>query len=313
MKILLTGANGFVGKRLALVLQTRADVELTTAVRCEVNVPAAKSFKINSLDENTNWFSSLEGRQVVIHAAGVAHAKSNRTANVLAEYRRVNVDGTLNLMRQAAIAGVERFIFISSIGVNGTTNTSPFTEEDEPNPADPYAQSKWEAEQGLWKIRGETGIELVIIRPPLVYGYNAPGNFGTLIRWISKGLPLPLGAIRNQRSLVGIDNLVDLIYTCVEHPRAANQLFLAGDGEDVSTTELLEGVAKAMGRSSRLVSLPVPMIEFVMSALGKNHVFEKVAGSLRIDISKARSELGWVPPVSVEEGLRRCFEYTNET
>jgi len=231
----------------------------------------------------------------------------DEVADPLAEYRRVNVDGALNLARQAATAGVKRFIFISSIGVNGNINTRPFTEGDTPNPAELYAQSKWEAEQGLWEIQRETGMELVIIRPPLVYGPNAPGNFGSLMRWVEKGVPLPLGAIHNQRSLVALDNLVDLIIACIDHPAAANQVFLAGDGQDLSTTELLRGVARAMGKSSRLIPVPSSLLMLGATLLGKKAVAQRLLGSLRVDISKARNVLGWEPPISVEEGLRRCF------
>ncbi len=231
----------------------------------------------------------------------------DEVADPLHEFRKVNVDGTLALARQAAAAGLSRFIFISSIGVNGNINTRPFTENDNPGPAEPYAQSKWEAEQGLWEIQRETGIDIVIIRPPLVYGPEAPGNFGSLVRWVERRMPLPLGAIHNQRSLVALDNLVDLIITCIDHPAASNQVFLAGDGQDLSTTELLRGVAKAMGKPSRLIPVPATLLMQGATLLGKKPVAQRLLGSLQVDISKARSLLGWEPPVSVEEGLRRCF------
>ena len=168
-------------------------------------------------------------------------------------------------------------------------------------------QSKWEAEQGLWEIQRETGMELVIIRPPLVYGPRAPGNFGHLVRLIDKGIPMPFGATNNKRSLVALDNLVDLIITCIAHPAAANQVFLAGDGEDLSTTELLRSVAKAGGLPSRLIPVPTEVLMFVAGLLGKKAVTQRLLGSLQVDISKARDLLGWNPPISVEEGLRRCF------
>jgi len=244
---------------------------------------------------------------VVIHAAARAHIMKEDLADPVVEYRQVNVDGTVNLARQAAEAGVRRFIFISSIGVNGNINIKPFTEDDTPKPADPYAQSKLEAEQGLWEIQHETGMELVVIRPPLVYGPNAPGNFGSLTRWIDKGVPLPLGAIQNQRSLVALDNLVDLITTCIDHPAAANQVFLAGDGQDLSTTELLRSVARAAGKPSRLIPIPSSLLMLAATLLGKKAVAQRLLGSLQVDISKARDLLEWEPPISVEEGLRRCF------
>tara|TARA_Y100000758_G_scaffold276990_1_gene222126 strand:- start:2396 stop:3109 length:714 start_codon:yes stop_codon:yes gene_type:complete len=229
-------------------------------------------------------------------------------ADPLAEYRRVNVDGTLNLARQAAAAGVKRFVFISSIGVNGNVNTHPFTADDLPNPAEHYALSKWEAEQGLWQMQQETGMEVVIIRPPLVYGPGAPGNFGSLVRWVERGVPLPLGAVHNSRALVGIDNLVDLIVRCIDHPSAANQVFLAGDGEDLSTTGLLRGVAKAMGKRGILLPVPAGLLLFGATLLGRKAMAQRLLGSLQVDISKTCELLDWQPPYTVEEGLRRCFE-----
>lgn len=307
MNILVTGATGFIGRRLVHVLHSISDIQLTAVIRRRVVLPA-KCLKVQDLNANTDWSIPLNNQHVVIHAAARAHIMQDEVADPLAVYRRENVDGTLNLARQAAAMGVNRFIFISSIGVNGNVNNHAFTEDQAPNPSDPYAQSKWEAEQGLWEVQRETGMELVIIRPPLVYGPNAPGNFGSLMRWVMKGVPLPLGAIRNRRSLVALDNLVDLIITCVDHPAAANQVFLAGDGKDLSTTELLRGVATAMGKPSRLIPVPQSMLMFGARLLGKRNTAYRLLGSLQVDISKARNLLGWEPPISVEEGLCRCFE-----
>lgn len=248
---------------------------------------------------------------MLIHAAARAHIMKDEVADPLAEYRRVNVEGTLNLACQAVAAGVKRFVFISSIGVNGNISTRPFRVDDQPNPAEPYAQSKWEAEQGLMKLAAETSMEVVIIRPPLVYGPDAPGNFGSLVRWIEKGVPLPLGAIHNKRSLVGIDNLVDLIIHCLDHPAAANQVFLAGDGEDISTAELLRGVGRAMGKPARLIPVPAGLLQFGATLLGRKAMAQRLLGSLQVDISKTRELLDWKPPYTVEEGLRRCFERSN--
>ena len=308
MKIILTGASGFIGRRLATALQSKPDVNLTSAVRRVIELPAAHIVAVQGLDANTDWSTALIHQQVVIHAAARAHIMKDEEADPLSEYRRVNVGGTLNLARQAAAAGVQRFIFISSIGVNGNINTQPFTVDDIPNPAELYAQSKWEAEQGLREIQRETGMELVIIRPPLVYGPDAPGNFGSLMKLVAHGVPLPLGAIHNRRSLVAVDNLVDLIITCIDHPAAANQVFLAGDGEDLSTTELLRGVARAMGKPSRLIPVPASLLMLAATLLGKEAVAQRLLGSLQVDISKARHLLGWEPPITVEEGLRRCFD-----
>jgi len=219
------------------------------------------------------------------------------------------VDGTLNLAQQAVDAGVTRFIFISSIKVNGeqTSCGRVYTAEDLPAPEDAYGISKYEAEQGLLQIAADTGLEVVIIRPPLVYGPGVKGNFSSMMRVVKKGYPLPLGSINNKRSLVALDNLVDLIITCINHPAAANQVFLAGDGEDLSTTELLRGVAKAAGVSSRLIPVPVSVLRFVASLLGKKEVSQRLLGSLQVDISKTRDLLGWTPPLSVEDGLRHCL------
>ena len=310
MKLLLTGVTGFLGSRLATALHSKPDVNLTAAVRRHIEIPAAHIVEVQDLDGCTDWSAALINQQVVIHAAARAHIMKDEVVDPLAEYRRVNVDGTLNLARQAASAGVKRFIFISSIKVNGeqTPLGQPFTADDSPSPEDAYGISKWEAEQGLQQLASENGMEVVILRPPLVYGPGVKGNFASMIKLVAKGLPLPLGAIHNQRSLVAVDNLVDLIITCIYHPAAANQVFLAGDGQDLSTTELLRGVARAMGKPARLIPVPSSLLMLGATFLGKKAVAQRLLGSLQVDISKARNLLGWEPPVSVEEGLKRCFK-----
>jgi len=309
MNILITGANGFVGSYLAKKLSNLPAVKLTLAARVASTTQLVKTFKVNQIDSTTEWSEALVGCQSVVHTAARAHVMKDEVADPLTEYRRVNVDGTLNLARQAAEAGVRRFIFISSIKVNGeqTLIGKPFTAEDIPAPEDAYGISKYEAEQGLLQIAADSGLEVVIIRPPLVYGPGVKGNFSSMMQVVKKGFPLPLGAINNMRSLVALDNLVDLIITCINHPAAANQVFLAGDGEDLSTTELLRGVAKAAGVSSRLIPVPVSVLRFVASLLGKKEVSQRLLGSLQVDISKTRDLLGWTPPLSVEEGLRHCL------
>ncbi|OXS14590.1 nucleoside-diphosphate sugar epimerase [Zobellella denitrificans] len=310
MNLLLTGATGFLGRRLAEVLPSRPDIHLTAAVRRHAEVPAACIVEVQGLDASTDWSAALAEEQVVIHAAARAHIMKDEVADPLAEYRKVNVEGTLNLARQAAKAGIKRFIFISSIKVNGeqTPLGKPFTAEDAPAPEDAYGISKWEAEQGLMQLAAETGMKVVIIRPPLVYGPGVKGNFASMIKLVEKGLPLPLGAIHNKRTLVALDNLVDLIVTCIDHPAAANQVFLVGDGEGLSTTELLRGVASAMGKPARLIPVPAGLLQFGATVLGKKAVAQRLLGSLQVDISKARELLGWTPPLTVEEGLKRCFE-----
>jgi nucleoside-diphosphate-sugar epimerase len=251
----------------------------------------------------------LAGVAVVVHAAARAHVMDETAVDSLAEFRRVNVAGTLRLAEQAAAMGVRRYVFVSSIGVNGVQSApgKAFSEADQPNPHNAYALSKWEAEQGLIQIAVETGLEVVIIRPPLVYGPGAPGNFGSLMRAVRRGWPLPLGAIHNQRSLVALDNLVDFIVTCITHPQAANQTFLVSDGQDLSTTELVRGMVQAAGVPSRLLPVPVWALQAGASLLGKGDVVQRLCGNLQVDISKARSLLGWAPPVSVQEGLRRAM------
>ena len=268
---------------------------------------------MGELNAITDWTAVLGGQDVLIHAATRAHVMKDETEDPLAEYRKVNVDGTLNLARQAAEAGVRRFIFVSSIKVNGeqTAEGRPFNAESTPAPEDAYGISKMEAEKALQALAEETGMEVVIIRPPLVYGPGVKGNFATMIKLLKKGFPLPLGAIHNKRSLVALDNLVDLIITCIDHAEAVNQVFLAGDGEDLSTSELLRGIGKAMGQPARLIPVPRGMLMFAAGILGKKAVAQRVLGSLQVDISKARYLLGWEPPLSVEHGLRRCFHSEN--
>ncbi|AQZ34088.1 nucleoside-diphosphate sugar epimerase [Pseudomonas sp. LPH1] len=307
MRVLLTGATGFVGGALLRYLST-AGACVVAAVRPSGTRRFSEHvFEVGDISADTQWASALEGTTVVVHTAARAHISQEVSSDPLTEYRGVNVEGTLNLARQAAIAGVNRFVFISSIGVNGNVNVRPFSALDVPHPVEPYAQSKWEAERGLWRIQQETGMELVIIRPPLVYGPGAPGNFGSLVRWVGKGIPLPLGAIHNRRSLVGIDNLVDLTVRCIDHPAAANQVFLAGDGRDLSTTELLRLVGDAMGRPARLIPVPAGVLKLSAALLGRKAMAQRLLGSLQVDISQTCETLDWQPPFTVEEGLKRCF------
>lgn len=309
----MTGGTGFIGRKLSLELARKDRFVTISSVRRPLahGSDGQCCVYVGDLNAVTDWSAALNSVQVLIHTAARAHVLAGASSNTLDEYRRINVEGTLNLAKQAAMAGVKRFVFFSSIGVNGNNNTRPYTYCDLANPAEPYALSKWEAEQGLWQIQQETGMEVVIIRPPLVYGPHAPGNFGSLVRWIEKGVPLPLGAIHNKRSLVGIDNLIDLIIRCIDHPAAANQVFLASDGEDLSTTELLRNVGEAMGKPARLIPVPAGMLQFGATLLGKKAMAQRLLGSLQVDISKTCELLDWKPPYTVQEGLRRCFERSN--
>jgi len=308
LNVLLTGATGFIGRRIADTLVKKREHRLTCVTRRPISIPHGHEVKIKALEEGTDWSDVVSDQGVIVHAAARAHILHDDVADPLEEYRKINVEGTLNLARQAVRGGVRRFVFISSIGVNGNISQIPFKKDDTPAPAECYAQSKWEAEQGLWSIHRETGLEVVVIRPPLVYGPNAPGNFAVLSKWVEKSYPLPLGAIHNKRSLVALDNLVDLIITCIDHPGAANQTFLVSDGEDLSTTQLLKGVAEAMGRPSRLISVPAGLLQFGATLLGKKAVAQRLLGSLQVDISHTQKTLNWTPPLTVKQGLQRCFQ-----
>ena len=303
--ILLTGATGFVGKSLCEeLLKRNAPFAFQTRFG-----EANQSNVIREIDGNTDWSNVLKGISTVVHLAARVHVMSDSNRDPLGAYRCTNVDGTINLGRQAAAAGVNRFIFISSVKVNGesTSEGRCFRPEDPPAPQDPYGISKMEAEQGLRLLASETGMEVVIIRPPLVYGPGVKANFAALMRAVQRGIPLPLGAVHNQRSLVALHNLVDFIITCTTHPAAANQTFLVSDGQDLSTTDLVRGMAQASGVPARLLPVPVPILRLAARMFGKTDAIDRLCGNLQIDAAKARNLLGWVPPLSVEEGLRRVL------
>ena len=309
MTILVTGANGFVGKALcrnavAAGLRVRGAVRDTGAV-CK----GVESITSLSLDKKTEWTRALVDCRAVIHAAARVHIMTDDSSDPLSEFRRVNVEGSLHLARQAANAGVRRFVFVSSVKVNGegTTGRKPFTISDMPAPQDPYGISKAEAEDGLRQIAADTGMEVVIVRPPLVYGPGVKANFAALMRWLQRGIPLPLGAVtQNRRSFVALDNLVDLLITCIDHPAATNQTFLVSDDEDLSTTALLQRMGRAMGKPARLLPVPAAWLRGGAALLGKADVAQRLLGSLQVDITHTRDMLGWAPPISVDEGLRRA-------
>ncbi len=296
--ILVTGSTGFVGSSLCNDLEA-----------ANHNVIRSSQRLIEA-----DWSQSLVDVEIVVHLAARVHMMHDNAANPLAEFRAINLAGTLNLARQSAAAGVKRFVFLSSIGVNGavTSLNNPFTNHDIPAPHSYYAISKHEAEIGLRKIAAETGMEVVIIRPPLIYGKNAPGNFGSLLRIVKRGLPLPLGAVtQNRRSFVALDNLIDLIITCINHPNAANQTFLVSDNEDVSTTDLLRKMVLAQNVnnrlfSSRLIPVPVALLNLCAKLVGKQDIAQRLLGNLQVDISHTQKTLGWQPIISLDEGLRRA-------
>jgi nucleoside-diphosphate-sugar epimerase len=313
--VLVTGASGFVGFALLhrLAGEGRA---VRGAFRHDVpTLPAgAQGIAAGDLGAAQDWRAALDGVDAVVHTAARVHVMQDAAGDPLAEYRRMNVEGTLNLARQAAAAGVKRFVFLSSVKVNGefTPRGCPFRLADVPAPEDAYGISKLEAEQGLMNLARETGIEVVIIRPPLVYGPRVKGNFASMVRRVSKGIPLPLGAVHNQRSLVALENLVDFVALCADperSPRAANEVFLISDGEDVSTTELLRKVAQAYGMEARLLPVPSSWIDAAAAMLGKGTVADRLLGSLVVDNSKTREMLGWTPVISMDEQLQKMCRY----
>lgn len=314
--ILLTGASGFVGRAvLASLIQSRF-VRVALRRPDAAGIPEGVDVFEASLSPDQDWIKALSGVSSVIHCAARVHVMNEEAADPLAEFRRVNVDGTLRLARQAAEAGVKRFVFVSSIKVNGELSQpgQPFTADQIPAPGDPYGISKCEAEAGLWALSEETVMEVVVIRPPLVYGPGVKANFLAMMRWLQRGVPLPLGDVtENRRSLVYLDNLADLIVTCVDHPAAANQTFLVSDDEDLSTAALLRRMAKALGRPARLIPVPVGLITLGAKLIGRSGIAQRLCGSLQLDIGKTKALLDWMPPISVDEGLRRTAAHWIES
>ena len=306
--VLITGSTGFVGAALVKQLASLMTCQVRALVRSKGVVFAESVAPVYvGSDYLTSGNVPLSGVDVLIHCAARVHVMSDASSDPLSEYRKINVAGTLNLAKQAAQSGVKRFIFISSIKVNGeeTQVGTPFTPEDIPAPSDPYGVSKMEAEQQLMSLGKEIGMEIVVIRPVLVYGPGVKANFRSMMSWLNKGWPLPLGAIRNQRSFVALENLIDLIITCIEHPGAANQVFLASDGYDMSTTQLLKQLGEALGRPARLIPVPVSILVRAASLLGRRSAAQRLCGSLQVDIRKSRDLLGWSPPSTVENALRK--------
>lgn len=311
--ILVTGATGFVGRAVVQRLLSEDESQaVAVAVRREDSRLSGRvlQYLTGDLESSTDWSTALRGISAVVHCAARVHVMADTATNPLDAFRRVNVQATLNLARQAAAAGVRRFVFVSSIKVNGeaTPLGQPFTADDTPAPCDAYGVSKMEAEQGLLALAAQTGMEVPIIRPPLVYGPGVKANFAAMMRWLKRGLPLPLGAIHNRRSLVALDNLVDLIVLCLTHPAAANRIFLVSDGEDVSTTQLLRRLGQALGCPPRLIPVPASILKLAATMVGKSDVAHRLCGSLQVDISKTRQLLGWTPPLSLDAGLKRATE-----
>lgn len=307
---LVTGANGFIGRHLVSALRQR-EFSVKQAVRRNQGLfePASEVFAVGNIGPATNWDAALDHIDVVVHLAARAHFLEMDSEN---EYRTVNVLGTERLARRAAEKGVSRFVYVSSAGVNGNQNRlKAFTEDDNPNPHDIYTISKWEAEQKLRTVSFETGLEIVVLRPPLVYGPGNPGNFLRLLRLISAGWPLPFGALENHRSLLFVGNFVHAIIHCAIHPNAAGQTYFVKDEEDISTSKLICNLAELLGRRPRLISFPPSILRCTAKMMGKSADLDRLMASFIIDDSKIRSTLGWKPPYNMMQGLKETVAWYN--
>jgi nucleoside-diphosphate-sugar epimerase len=311
-RFLVTGANGFVGKLICAELQSQG-YEVRGAVRRSDVILNCKVSRVTvgEINSQTDWSAALAGVDVVIHLAARVHVMKETSVNPLDEFRSTNVHGTEHLARSAAAHGVKRFVFVSSIKVIGeeTSGGHRYAELDSSSPKDPYGVSKWEAEQALHRVAKETGLEVVIVRPPLVYGAGVKGNFAQMLRVLAKGIPLPLASVSNLRSLVYLGNFVDALLTCATHPAAAGQTYLVSDGEDVSTPALLRQVGAAMGHPARLLPCPPVLLKMAGRVLGRSEQLERLLGSLQVDSSKIRRELGWRPPFTLQQGLQATAEW----
>ena len=300
--IVVTGGSGFIGSALLAALRHAGIAAKGTSRHPDTR--RGELVAVGAIDGQTDWHRVLEGVRVVVHLAARVHVLPAGSSDGLDQYRLTNVAGTARLAEQAAASGAERFVFVSSIKVNGeTTDGAPFSETDAASPVDPYAVSKYEAEQTLKAIAARTGLETVMVRPPLVYGPGVKANFLRLMRAVDRGIPLPLARVDNRRSLIGITNLVDFLIQCATRPEAAGETFLVSDGEDISTPALIRRLAHALGRAPRLWPVPVGMLAAGARMLGQRGAFESLCGSLQIDISRAREVLGWHPVKSLEEEL----------
>ncbi|CAH7389366.1 UDP-glucose 4-epimerase [Vibrio chagasii] len=308
MKILVTGSTGFVGARVVELAEER-DWAVVPVMRENTELPP-NVFLVSSIGPDTDWSNAFEGVGCVVHCAARVHQMNESEQDALASYRDINTLGTLNLAKQAAEAGVKRFVFVSSIKVNGefTEPSSPFLPNLDYIPKDPYGLSKYEAEVALAKLSKETGLEVVIVRPPLVYGPGVKANFLSMMRMVEKGIPLPFGAIHNKRSLVYVDNLSSLILTCCEHPAAPGHTFLASDNQDVSTSQLIRAIALSMDKSPRLLPIPMSWIRGGASVLRKQHLAQRVCGNLQVETRYTEEILGWIPPVTFEDGINKTVE-----
>ncbi len=317
-KILITGASGFIGRVLTKVLCEKGyTVHATINNNFSYIDPMGDYIRSKKLclfqninvNSKTCWDEALKGVEVIIHLAGKAHLLNKKDSNDYDDFYEVNVLGAEHFAREAAAQGIKRFIFISSIGVNGReTIRAPFSEQLQPMPHAVYAVSKWQAEIRIKKIADETNMDVVIIRPTLVYGADAPGNFGRLLHLVAKGIPLPLASIENKRSFLSRDNLIDFLITCINQAKAGNETFVVSDGVDISTPQLIRYLADGMGKSAHLWPIPVSLLWLGANLLNRGSICQQLCGSLQVDISKAKKLLNWIPPVSIDEGLRETAQ-----
>lgn len=296
--VLLTGATGFVGGHLLTALEAAG-----------MNVLSIDRQALDQIASGENLVASLRGSAGIVHLAARAHVLGETSATLLDVYRASNRDLTLSLARAAAAAGVSRFVFVSSIRVNGSSSSMPFRPDDAPAPDEPYAVSKYEAELGLWEIAATTGLEVVVVRPPLVYGPGVKANFRRLLKLAATGLPLPLASVKGMRSLIGVDNLCDLLQVCLCHPAAAGKTFLASDGQDISLPVLIRELATGMGRQARMIPAPAWFVRGIATLAGKASTFDKLTASLQIDPSATFAALDWRPPTSLQDGLHETARW----
>jgi len=305
MTVLVTGATGFVGTHLCEYLEVK-DFSFRKAVRRNVDGDE-QAIVVGDIDGQTDWSQALDGIEVVVHLAARVHIMLESAKDPFVEFRRVNVDGSLNLARQAAAKGIKRIVYLSTIKVNGEgTVGRPYRPDDIPAPADPYSVSKMEAEEGLLRIARETGMEVVILRPPLIYGKGAGGNLFRLLKLVKQGWYLPFGLINNKRSLIGIENLCSIIVVSLSHPAAVNRVMLVSDGEDVSTPELIRLLAQGCGRSPRIFPVPLSVLYFMGKLFGRTSEIHRLSGDLQVDSSQTQSLLDWCPILSLAQGIQNC-------
>ena len=311
MNILLTGANGFLGKSLLKDLLNDSYTVTASSRRISILPSGCVGFGIVNMDSKTNWTDALAHQNVVIHCAARVHVMDEKSSDPLEEFREVNTRGTINLAKQASNSGVKRFIFISSIKVGGESSSlgNPLTEDRKYVPDDPYGLSKYEAEQQLLELAKHSAMEVVIIRPTLIYGPGVKANFESMMNWASKPIPLPFGSITNKRSLVSIDNLISLIKVCLTHPNAKNEIFYVNDDNDVSTSDLLRKLYRSFRNKTPLIPMPMTLINLLFKLIGKGGYSARLLGSLQVDISKAKTLLNWTPPYSIDDSIDKTVKH----